>query len=221
MEADKKWIIVSFVGGVLMIIGTASGLRILAFFMQLYFTYGENYLNQVLGVELALILTTVLSIILLIMAGGGISVIIGTCLVLVHLRKLGRFIIALGSGMGLVGLIIFLMYESGVQTPIETWVDFGFFLLRLALDVYFLGVITTLIARKKIKKVLKEKEKEKKATEPMTTMESDTDDLPSGSNKISCPICTSSNLSYSQFCRKCGADLRPFQKKEEKRFLVY
>ncbi len=182
-----------------MLIGSASGMRIFTLLTGLYFTYGQTYVYQTLGYELGSLLTLLLLIVLFIMSGGGISVIVGVILVLIHVRRIGKLIIALGTGMGMAGLVFFLMWESGVVDPIETWADFGFFLLKLFTDMYFIGVIIALVARKKMKKI--DKEDKDNTLSATKTQESGI------VQRISCPNCETINDGTSNFCRKCGADL--------------
>jgi hypothetical protein len=81
-----------------MIIGNFSGFRIFSFITDLYFEYGTSYVEDAVGKIATQIITIILIIILYIMAGGGISVIIGTSLVIARLHKLGKLIISLGTG---------------------------------------------------------------------------------------------------------------------------
>ena len=77
---------------------------------------------------------------------GGVAVIIGVILVVKDKIGLGKFIIGLGAGMGLIGLIIFII--------MSVWVG------ALASIIYgiingsygLLGVILTIFARRNFKK---------------------------------------------------------------------
>jgi predicted membrane protein len=137
------------------------------------------------------------------MAGGGISVIIGTSLVIARLHKLGKLIISLGTGMGLIGLIIFLLIETTLINPIETGSDLGFFILRLLIDFYFIGVLLTIFAKRKMKVISKEPE-EKKYIEQFLPQEK-TGEI---TNKIKCPACKEENNDYEIYCQYCGTALK-------------
>ena len=136
-----------------MLLGNFSGLQLLQLTIGLYFEYGVPYVRTIIGPIPTTAVTIFITVILYIMLGGGISVIIGAILVLIHLHKLGKLIITLGTGTGLIGISIFLLIETIIINPIESWFDFGFFILRLLIDLYFLCIILAIIARKKMKKI--------------------------------------------------------------------
>ena len=112
-----------------MILGTASGLNLFPFLLELYNSYGIPYVNRVVGRNITRVLAVILRILLIIIAGGGISVIIGSILVLTHLHKFGRLLITLGSGMGIIGSIVFIMWNITFATSP------AFFFLGLLLDM--------------------------------------------------------------------------------------
>ena len=198
MKIKKKWVIITILGGVLMILGTASGLNLFPFLLQLYDSYGIPYVRRVAGRNITMVLAVILRIILIIMAGGGISVIIGSILVLIHLHKFGRLLIILGSGMGLIGSIIFIMWNiTFARSP-------AFFFLGLLLDIYFIGVILTIIGRKKMK-VKEEDEFEEEDFEPLLTPNESERRMPS--DTLPCPVCNTRNPKTATFCRQCGTSL--------------
>ena len=99
-----------------------------------------------LGPETALVLSIILMIFTIVALGGGISVIIGAILVSRDKIGLGKFIIGLGAGMGLIGLIIFLITSMLAGTVLAV-------VIGLINGSYgFLGVVLTIIARMKLKK---------------------------------------------------------------------
>ena len=137
---DKKWIVICIIGGVLMflsaIIGSAS-------FFALVFAEASKHL----GPEVALVLSIILIIFTIVALGGGISVIIGALLVSKDKIGLGKFIIGLGAGMGLIGLVIFVITSLLAGT-----------ILAVAIGLIngsygFLGVLLTIFSRMKMKKV--------------------------------------------------------------------
>ena len=140
----------------------------------------------------------VASIILIIIAGGGISVIIGAILVLTHLHKIGRLLITLGSGMGLIGSIVFIMWNVTFAPSV------GLFFLGLLLDFYFIGVILTIIGRKKMK-VKEEEEFEEDDFEPLLTPKESELTVPS--DTLPCPVCDTRNPKTATYCRHCGTSL--------------
>ena len=198
MEIEKKWLLVTIIGGALMIIGTASGLGILPLLIGLYNNYGAPFASRALGKNLARIITFILLGILWIIAGGGISVIIGSFLVLINLKKIGKLLITLGSGTGILGIILFIMWYITFAESV------GLFFLGLVLNIYFAGIIMTIIGRRKLKNKETDdfdedlSEPALLTTEPEPRISRDT---------IMCPACDSRNPKVATFCRNCGASL--------------
>ncbi|MFX0071215.1 MAG: hypothetical protein ACFFAO_09010 [Candidatus Hermodarchaeota archaeon] len=187
-----------------MIIGNISGLQIFVILLELYFEYGASYLSDAIGNTSTRALTIFLIIIFYIMAAGGISVVIGTILVLSHIHKLGKLIMSLGTGTGLFGIIIFLLIETTIINPINSWIGFGFFILRLIIDLYFIGIILVLIGRRKMKKTSKEDNLENL---PLQIDYNKEIELEQTTNIIKCPVCSSGNSIVDNFCQSCGTAL--------------
>ena len=81
--------------------------------------------------------------------GGGISVIVGALIVSMNRYRLGKFIIGIGAGMGLIGLIIFIIINLIQGVIVAEFI--GIILGILNGSYGFLGVILTIIARMKLK----------------------------------------------------------------------
>jgi len=137
---DKKWIVICIIGGLLMLISSVVGS--VSFFALVFAEASKR-----LGPETALVLSIILMIFTIVALGGGISVIIGAILVSREKIGLGKFIIGLGAGMGLIGLVIFLITSilAGTVLAIASGLINGSYGL--------LGVVLTIIARLKLKKV--------------------------------------------------------------------
>lgn len=138
MAVEKKWVLLCILGGILMIISSAVGS--VSFFALVF-----GIASDLLGEEVALALSIVLTIFAIIAALGGVAVIIGVILVTRDKIGLGKFIIGLGAGMGLIGLIIFIIssFMAGVLAIIYALINGGYGLL---------GVILTILARRTFKK---------------------------------------------------------------------
>lgn len=191
-----------------MFIGNIRGLQLFQLLIGLYLNYGVPYVRSSIGGIPTTALTIFLLIILFIMAGGGISVIIGSFLIIFHIHKLGKLIMTLGTGTGLIGISIFLLIEMMIINQINTWTDLGFFILTLLIDLYFLGMILVIIARRKMKledkgeeelkfdfsgQIFHEKEKEEQLEK-----------IPKG---IICPSCKTTNSNIVSYCSYCGTAL--------------
>ena len=137
------WILLCIIGGILMIISSVIGS--VAFFETLF-----SYIEADVGEDVAKIVSLVIQILAYIALGGGISVIIGSIIVAMDHYRLGKFIIGIGAGMGLISLLIFLItgiVEGSILEELDQIV-----LETIHGSYGFLGVILTIIARMKLKK---------------------------------------------------------------------
>ena len=141
---NKKWMILCAIGGALMLIGSTVG--DVGFFATIFAIITSEV------PELAPILNLILRIFNYIALGGGVSVIIGVIIVAIGKYGIGKFIISLGAGMGLIGLIVYIItgiYAGTLSSELLTWM---IVLLTLNGGFGFLGVILTIIGRFKLKK---------------------------------------------------------------------
>ncbi|MFX1337990.1 MAG: hypothetical protein ACFFDK_05235 [Promethearchaeota archaeon] len=155
---NKKWIFLCILGGSLMIIGSVVGNPTI--FMFIYGVAAEH-----VGPKTQSVLTVILNIFTYIAFGGGISVIGGSTLVMMHRYKIGKLTIWIGAGMGMIGLLIFLILQGIEGTLIS--------MLRLEITTLmslnggfgFAGVILVVFSRFKMKK---SKQSKKTKYEPQT-----------------------------------------------------
>ena len=139
----KKWILISLIGGILMIVGGISG-------NVSFYTYVFNFISTHVGEEaVAESLSLLLYIFGYIAAGGGVSVIIGTIFAAREQYRLGKLIIGLGAGMGLIGFCIHIVTAlmAGSLAAEIMFIIYG--LLGLNEGTGFAGVILTIFARSK------------------------------------------------------------------------
>ncbi len=93
-------------------------------------------------------ITLILTILLYIAALGGIAVIIGGILIAMDRVGTGKFIIGLGAGVGLFGLIITLV-EAYLAGGIAALTDF---LTLISQSIAWIGVIMSIVARSRATK---------------------------------------------------------------------
>ena len=140
---NKKWILLCIIGGILMIISSVVGS--IAFFETLF-----SLIEADVGEDVAKIVSLVIQILGYVAMGGGISVIIGALIVAMDHYRLGKFLISLGAGMGLISLIIFFIsgiFEGSIVEDVEGIVS------GITHGSYgFLGILLTIMARIKLKK---------------------------------------------------------------------
>ncbi len=137
------WILLCIIGGILMIIGSVIGS--ITFFETLF-----DLIEADVGEDVAKIVSLVIQILGYIAMAGGISVIVGSLIVAMDHYRLGKFIIGIGAGMGLISLLIFLItgiVEGSILEELDQIVT-----ETIHGSYGFLGVILTIIARMKLKK---------------------------------------------------------------------
>ena len=142
---NKKWIIFCIIGGILMILGSATGSIVL---YEIIYNYALGYI----GVELATIFSIILQVFGYIAAGGGISVIIGALIVAMGRYRLGKFIIGLGVGLGLISLIIFLITGIIEGTITGFFIELITELIALKGGFGFTGAVLTFFSRRQLKR---------------------------------------------------------------------
>jgi MFS family permease len=98
----KKWVILCFIGGVLMVLSSVVGS---VGFIGTVLSLAAG----VLGLEMTQFFSILLTILGYIAAGGGISVIVGALIAGYGPDRIGRIVIGVGIGTGLIGLIIILI----------------------------------------------------------------------------------------------------------------
>ena len=206
MKIDKetiKWLSFCAIGGIVMLFGIASGLRILSLLLNLYKTYAEAYVYAGAGAALGGFISFFVAVLFFIITGGGFSILAGCGLVLAHLHKIGRKFIALGSGIGAIGMFIYILYLAYLEPSLigAGLLPFVIFVLITLLDPFFIGALLTIVGRKKLKAHEKELKQEKK--EEKEALE-DFNIVPAYERRITCSLCGVDNPRSNRFCSKCG-----------------
>lgn len=93
-------------------------------------------------------ITLILTILLYIASLGGIAVIIGGILIAMERVGTGKFVIGLGAGVGLFGLIIMLV-EAYLTGGLAALTDI---LILISQSIAWVGVIMSIVARSRVKK---------------------------------------------------------------------
>lgn len=90
------------------------------------------------------IITLVLTALLYIASLGGIAVIVGGILIAMNREGTGKFVIGLGAGIGLIGLIIMLA-EALIAGGVDAFLDV---LTLVSQSIAWIGVILSILARR-------------------------------------------------------------------------
>ena len=148
---NKVSVTFCIIGGILMIIASVVGnvltYQMIVDFLTKRFPNYETFLR------------IFLTICIFIALGGGVSVIIGAIITFKSLAP-GKWIIGLGAGMGLIGLIIFIVTGIIAGSITGTVLEIIIGLLLGPMSYGIIGVFTTIFARRAMGKG-KKKEEEK------------------------------------------------------------
>jgi len=138
----KKWIFLCIIGGGLMLLSSLVGS--LGFIGTLL-----TFIGGLMGAETAEFINLLLIVLGFIAGGGGLTVIIGALIAGFGPDRLGRFIIGLGIGIGLIGLIILIITNLMGGLPLN---DLFAILLSTFNGIYgFIGVVLSIFSRMRMK----------------------------------------------------------------------
>ena len=93
------------------------------------------------------VVTLVLTVLLYIASLGGVAVIIGGIFFAMNRIRLGRFVIGLGAGVGLIGLIIMLV-EGYLAGGVEALTEI---LTLISQSIAWIGIILSIVGRRMVK----------------------------------------------------------------------
>ena len=88
---NLTWILLCFLGGALMIIGSATGSAV-------FYVYLANLVSSYISPEFIPLVTAILTVLEYISFYGGYSVIVGAILILINQIRLGQIIITVATG---------------------------------------------------------------------------------------------------------------------------
>jgi len=143
---NRKLVILSIIGGILMIIGATTGNLILHFLLS---EFASRFIQN------EFILRVIYSSIIvceIVANTGGIAVIIGTLLMITNHYHIGKFLSVLGTGFGLIGFIILVVFQ--VIGGMIAGGTHGIIIFSTTLSGIFGlgGIVITIIARRDLKR---------------------------------------------------------------------
>jgi len=145
------WILLCFLGGILMIIGSAIG-------SAEFYVYLADLLSSYISPDFMPLVSVILIVLEYIAFFGGYSVIVGAILIMINQIGLGRIIIMVATSFGMLGLVfyvgIWILGYSGiaVSSTVQTILDQMYSLFTYNSGLAFTGTILAVIGRYKIKK---------------------------------------------------------------------
>jgi hypothetical protein len=190
------WILVIIVGAILMILGSAVGSQFYTTLLQ------QLILAGLIGPEFLQLVSSIMIVLGYIALYGGYSVLVAVFFILIKWSRLGRIIITIATGFGMLGLIIYgvtwaLGYFSiSINPTWQTILDSVHALFTFDSGLALAGTAVVVVG----KFFLKKAEKAEKKAEQIGTDESTSDDL---GTKF-CPECGASLPIRANFCNKCG-----------------
>jgi hypothetical protein len=134
MESRRIAAIFAYVGGTLLLVAGATGSTgIIGTIL--------DYLIQNLGGATADLLSLILQALNFIADLGGISVIIGASFIINQRPKIGKIIIRIGAGMGLIGFLIIL-----ASAFLHGWINAINFITTISQSLGWIGTILSITA---------------------------------------------------------------------------
>jgi hypothetical protein len=134
MKSRKIAALLAYLGGTLLLIAGATGST------GIVGTIIE-YLIENLGGATADLLSLILQALTFVADLGGISVIIGGSLIINQRPRIGKFIIGIGAGMGLVGFLIILALAF-----LHGWINVINFITIISQSIGWIGIILSITA---------------------------------------------------------------------------
>jgi len=193
------WILLCFLGGTLMIIGSATG-------SATFYIYLANLVSSYISSEFMPLVAAILTVLEYIAFYGGYSVIVGTFLILIKQIKLGKIIIMVATSFGMLGLVFYagtrILGMSGiaVSPAVQTILDQMYILFTYNSGLAFSGTAIAIVGRYGIEKP--KKEEKEVLTEKVKSNDSTTKKLDSKY----CPNCGGTLPITANFCNQCGAN---------------
>jgi len=174
-----------------MIIGSATGSA------EFYF-YLANLASSYISSEFMPLVAAILTVLEYISFYGGYSVIVGAILILINQIKLGKIIIMVATGFGMLGLIFYVgMWVLGlpfitVSPAVQAILNQMYSLFIYNSGLAFTGTVLAVVGRYGIKKP-------EKVEKEVSTEKAKSNDL----GKF-CPKCGEKLPSKANFCNQCG-----------------
>jgi len=188
------WIFVCIIGGVLMIIGSATGS---ALFYQYLYSLAEPYI----GLEFLPFFQAILTILEFIAFYGGYSVLVGAFLILIKMTRVGKIIITIATSFGMLGLIIYAItwavgnFGIPLDPPVQLILTQIYSIFTFNSGMAFAGTVVAVLGRYGVKR----SEKMEKTSSTSNEKSSDTKD-----GAKFCPNCGETLPLKANFCNKCG-----------------
>ena len=196
MKIKYFWLVVIVAGAILMILGSAVGSQ---FYTKLL---DQLILAGFIGPEFIPLVTSIMVVLGYIAFYGGYSVLVAVFLILIKYGRVGKIIITVATGFGMLGLLIYGVswavgyYGIALNPTWQTILDnvHGIFTYDSGMALAGTGVVVV------GKFLFKRAEKGEEKGEEIEEIESSSDNAGS---KF-CPECGATLPARANFCNKCG-----------------
>ncbi len=195
MKIKYLWILVIIGGAILMIVGSAVGSQFYTKLLE------QLILAGFIGPEFIPLVSSIMIVLGYIALFGGYSVLVAVFLILIKMGRVGRIIITIATGFGILGLIIYGVswavgyYGIALNPTWQTILDQVHGLFTFDSGLALAGTAIVVVGTFLLKRAEKADKEEAK------------DDKKSSSNSPGskhCPNCGAKLPAYANFCNKCG-----------------
>ncbi len=201
MKTKYFWIFVIIAGAILMIIGSAVGSQFYTKLLE------QLILGGFIGADFIPLVSAIMVILGYIALYGGYSVLVAVFLILIKFNRIGKIIITIATGFGLLGLIIYgVSWAVGsLSIPLEpawqTVLDQVHSLFTFDSGMALAGTAVVVVGKFGFKRA--EKAYEEVVEEALEELAEE--DVSSTDQNIKyCPECGAQLPVHANFCNKCG-----------------
>jgi ribosomal protein L40E len=197
MKIKYFWLAVIVAGAILMIIGSAVGSQFYTKLLE------QLILGGFISPEFVPLVSAIMVILGYIALYGGYSVLVAVFLILIKFGRIGKIIITIATGFGLLGLIIYGVswavgyFSIPLEPQWQTVLDQVHGLFTFDSGMALAGTAVVVVGKFLFKRA--EKAYEEKVEE---VVEADEEEISSGSKF--CPECGAKLPIHANFCNKCG-----------------
>ena len=195
MKIKYLWILVIIGGAILMIVGSAFGSQ---FYTKLL---KELILAGFIGPDLEPLVSVIMNVLYWMAYFGGYSVLVAVFLILIKFNRLGRIIITVATGFGILGLIIYGVswavgyYSIPLNTTWQTILDNVHGVFTYESGMALTGTAVVVVGKFLLKRAEKADEVDAEYEEKSSSSSQD--------SKF-CPNCGAKLPAHANFCNKCG-----------------
>ncbi|MFX0073897.1 MAG: zinc ribbon domain-containing protein [Candidatus Hermodarchaeota archaeon] len=197
MKIKYFWLGVIVIGAILMILGSAVGSQFYTKLLE------QLILGGFISPEFIPLVSAIMVILGYIAFYGGYSVLVAVFLILIKFGRIGKLIITIATGFGLLGLIIYGVswavgyFSIPLEPEWQTVLDQVHGLFTFDSGLALAGTAVVVVGKFLFKRA--EKAYEDKVEE---VMEAEEDEISSESKF--CPECGAELPAHANFCNKCG-----------------